>query len=562
MTFTQAAASILFFFGGLGVFLIGLSIMSDNLEKIASNKLRKLFEKLTDKKLKGVAVGAGTTAIIQSSSASTVILIGFVNAGLLTLKQAIPVIMGANIGTTVTAFIMALPFSELLSSLGCIGAFILMFSKNQNVHKYAYIAAGLGAIFVGLIVMSKAMVPFRSELSHFFEATRNPIFLILIGMLFTALIQSSSATTGILIAMASNVGGVGEPTITIYSCIFVILGVNIGTTISALLASIGLTSANAKRTAIIHLLFNVSSTMVFVVLLLINPIQNFFIVNLSKIPSIQMQIAVFHIIFNVVGVMLLLPFTDILARIATSIVPNDKIEDGVEFKLKYINELILNSPSIAVSQVKKEIAFMLSLSKENFIIAIDAITNNNLIKKDEFAQRERHINFLNRAISTYLVKISSLDIAYDDEVVLGSFYHVVSDIERIGDYAENVIHYTMKMQDENITFSQEAIQEINDMYSKIMELLDKVTVCFVSVNLTLLNLIESLESSVDLCKKIFHASHIQRLNEGKCSAENGALFISLISNMERIADHMTNIAHSIKDYAKLPHKVDVSVRHR
>lgn len=534
--------------GGLGVFMFGLSVMGDSLENFAGNRLRSIFEKLTGSKTKGVLLGAGGTALIQSSSATTVIVVGFVNAGLMTLSQAAPVIMGANIGTTITVFIMSLPVTEFIAAAGCIGAFMCAFSKRDKVKKVARIFAGLGLIFVGMLVMSNSMVPFRSEFQHFFTVTTNPLLLLLIGLAFTALVQSSAATTGIMLALAATIGDNGASVITISTAMYVLLGVNIGTCITAWLASLG-TTANARRTALIHIMFNTVGAVFFLILLVINPIKNAVVSALSVIPEVGMQIAVFHIIFNVLTTLLLMPTSELLVKAACVLIRDDKpAPQTEEHKMKYLNDLILSSPTIAVAQIKKEIQYMSSLAGQNYLSAIAAILNKDLTEKTVFYDREKHINFLNRKIAEYLVKISALDISFRDEQMIGSFYHVVSDIERIGDYSENIIKYTTKMVDNEIVFSDAANAEVTDMNERVIKLYGITVQCFDKADLSKLPAAEEVEDTIDNCKKQYSYAHIKRLNEGVCSAQNGQIFFSLISNMERIADHMINICKSVHDY--------------
>lgn len=548
---------ILLLFGGLGVFLFGLATMSENLERSASDKLRRIFDKITSKKSSSVLLGAGSTAIIQSSSATTVIVVGFVNAGLITLSQAAPIIMGANIGTTVTALMMSLPISEFIAAFGCVGAFILMFSKNNKVKRIASIIISIGLIFVGLNVMSSSMSPFGSTLEKFFLSASNPIVLLLLGLIFTAIIQSSSAMTGIMLSLASITGVNGLPVINITQIMFVLLGVNVGTCITAYLASIGNTP-NARRAALIHILFNIFGACIFFILLIIRPIRNLFITILEVIPQLKMQLAAFHIFFNLVTTIILLPLSNVLVNISQKLIKDKPVSqtevESFEYKkeLKYLNSLIMQAPSIAVAQVKKEILRMSEIASKNLEIAIECITTKSVDRRKEFDSNEEMINFLNHSITEFMVKLTSLDLSLNDETILGSFYHVVSDIERIGDYSDNIVQYTEKMIDENIEFSDSAIAEIKEMYERIRRLDSVVVNCFENENISIMDIVEQIEDSIDECKKNYSAAHIKRLNEGKCTPINGQIFFSLISNMERIADHMTNISHSIKDYAKNP----------
>lgn len=552
MTTTKIIITILTMFAGLSIFMFGLKTMSERLEKQAGNRLRKMFANATDNRFMGIGVGAGVTAIIQSSSATTIMVIGFVNAGILSLTQATAIIMGANIGTTITAVLISLPVTEFIAASGLIGVFMIMFSQNSKVRNVGYITIGLGMIFTGLVVMSNSMTQFAEleSIRFFFSTTNNPFFLILIGALVTALIQSSSASTGILITLA----GVGL--ISIENAIFIILGINIGTCITALLAAIG-SSVNARRAAAIHLMFNLSGTLIFGIILLFSPLRNgiiFFLSSLGKIlpnEGIGAQIAAFHIIFNLTTTILLLPFIKLLVSLALKIIP-DKAIKNAEFELKFLNELILESPPIALAQAKKEILRMAEMAKQNFDVSIHAVTEYTLKNMDEFVKRENYIDWLNKEIPFYLTKISAQHVSYEDELIVSSYYHVISDIERIGDYSENLIEYAEKMVNENITFSEEAKEEIFSMYYNVLKLYDATMKGFEMVNLSMVKEVERLENSIDDYKITLSDMHIKRLGEGICSAQSGALFLSLISNLERIADHMMNIFNSIKKYVKKP----------
>lgn len=550
MTTSEIIKTILAAISGLAIFMFGLKTMSDRLEKQASNKVRKMFAKATNNKFMGMSVGAGVTAIIQSSSATTVMVVGLVNAGILSLSQAAAVIMGANIGTTITAVLISLPITSIVAASGLIGVFMVMFSNKSKVKNVGYIIIGLGMIFAGLAVMGDSMKEFTKldSIRNFFASTSNPILLVVIGTLVTALIQSSSATTGILITLA-NVG-----LININAAVFIILGINIGTCITAILAAIG-TNVNAQRTAAIHLLFNLTGTLIFALIFAINPIRYGIINSLSRLGSILpnegigAQIAAFHIIFNITTTLLLLPFVKQIVNISIHLVPEKK--NGVkENQLLYLNDLILESSSIAMANAKKEIMRMIDLAKINLDLAINSVCNNSLDSLEEFTKREMYIDWLNQEIPNYLTKISSLNITYEDEIIIASYYHVISDTERIGDYAENIMDYLERMVKDNITFSEQAIKEMMEMYNAVLKLYNTVIKGFDTIDITLLTEVESIEDSIDEYKVNLSNMHIKRLHDGTCSAPSGALFLSLISNLERIADHMRNIYNSIRKYAK------------
>ncbi len=546
MTVWVIVKNILMLLAGLGVFMYGMKHMGDSLQSGSADKLRKVFTKITGNRAKGVITGAAVTALIQSSSATTVMVIGFVNAGVMTLAQATSVIMGANIGTTVTGLIISLkslPITQIFAALSCAGIFIIIFSKNARLKIVANAIIGLGFIFVGLIVMSGAMKDFSAlpAVKDIFSATSNPFLLLIIGTLLTAIIQSSSATTGILITLA----GVGL--IDVNCALYVVLGVNIGTCITAILASIGATTA-AKRAAAIHLLFNLIGTIIFFTLFMI-PAANKAII--AVLPgAIEFKIAIFHIIFNITTTLILIPFINMFVKFVEHIITDKGDGSAVELATKYIDERLLATPTIALGEAKLEIMRMASLAYENFVRSIKAITANDLSEKGVFDQREKEINFLNKEITKFLVKISGAIASSHDEEIIGTYYHVVSDIERIGDYAENILEYTERMILANTSFSEHAKAEICEMHNATQMLYATCMRVFQNVDLQALMQAETYESLVDDYKKNLTRAHVARLEEGRCSAESGAVFLALVSNIERIADHMLNVAKSIITYAK------------
>lgn len=551
---------VLLFFGGLGVFLIAMSALGLNLEAVAGSKLRKMFDKISNKKLVGVGIGTAVTAVIQSSSATTVMVLGFVNAGIMTLMQATPIIMGANIGTTVTGFLVSLQSLKVtlfLAMLAGVGAFMMMSAK-ANIKKIGSILAYLGMLFIGLEIMGDAMGYFQTlaPVRNFLASINNPFLLLLIGIVFTALMQSSSAMTAVILGMLNT------NLITLNSSIFIILGVNIGACVTVLLATFG-TSTNAKRAAVIHLMFNVFGAVIFFLPQFFTSVFNAFGEEnmgvwtkvLGFIPNRTFQLSTFHLFFNVVTMLLLLPATKYIVKISELLVKDKKSksveeEQFVENKLTYIDDRILETPAIAVSQLTKEILLMASIAKKNLDLAVTSILTKNIDKIEKFNSRERQINFMNKEISKYLVKMSTMDISYRDELKIASYYHVISDIERIGDYAENIMEYTSSMFEDSLTFSDVAIDEIKDMYAKVSLVYDNVIKAFENKDITVLPIIETHEDSVDECQKTLGDNHIERLTKNLCSPANGAIFISLVNNLERIADHMTNIAMSIKTYAR------------
>lgn len=555
----EIITSILLLLSGLGVFLFGLKAMGDNLENIAGPKMRKVFDKISNNRFIGMGVGAGVTAVIQSSSATTVMVVGFVNAGVMTLMQAAPIIMGANIGTTITAQIVSLQSLNItawLACLTCIGAFMMM-SKKNFLKQFGAILAGLGLIFVGLDVMSNAMEVFSAmpAVKQAFAVTTNPFLLVFIGLAFTALIQSSSATTSILVAMA------GAGIIGLQSSMFIILGCNMGTCITAALAAIG-ACTNAKRAAMIHFMFNFMGAIIFLPICWFAKLDKGLAFLFKN--NVVSQIAMFHTLFNVSTTIVLIWFVKPMVLLAEKILPNKKKKGTaantgeyafVEDRLNFIDYRLLSTPVIAITNTKKEILLMADLARANFNLSVDSVMQGKVIDKHKFEMYERHLNFMNREISKFLVSISSAQVSFKDELQVASFYHVVSDIERIGDYSENIVEYTEELDKTNTKFSEQAIAEIKDMADKVIAVHDSAIRVFNEKDLALLPEVHANENKVDACKSKLNIEHIKRLNSNQCTPAAGALFLSLISNMERIADHMENIAVSIKDYTSKPKKV-------
>lgn len=533
--------SILTLLAGCGVFIAGMNMMSDGLERSAGGGMKKLLGKLSNNRFAGVGVGVAVTAIIQSSSATSVMVIGFVNAGIMTLMQATAIIMGANIGTTVTGLIVSLSAFDVslyASVLAFIGV-MMTFIKKEKVKIVGSTLCGLGLLFVGLDAMSGAFN--NAEIKGFFEdllaSIDFPLLLILVGALFTALIQSSSAATGLIIIM------VGQGVIPVENALFIVLGSNIGTCITAILASIG-ASTNAKRTAFIHLMFNVIGTIIFTIILWIftKPIVS----ALSNISNPQMQIAWFHVIFNVSTTIILLPFIKYLVKFATFVIKDKKVKEKKNDtpKLKFIDELLLSTPSIALMQVQKEIEYMASLSKQNLEKSYIVLTSQDDSKKDEILKTEENIDFSNNAITKYLIKLSP-NLEASDETRVAGFFHVINDVERLGDHAENFYEIGAQMKEAGLQFSETAQNEIKNMVEKTTEMFDIALNVFTTRNTTKLARLTELEKKVDLMKKYYTASHFNRLATGDCQVEVGAYFFSTISGLERIADHLINVGYSV-----------------
>ena len=528
---------------GLGVFLVGCKLLSDNMEKLATKKIKSLFLKTSDKKLVGVGIGAATTALVQSSGLTTVMVIGLVNAGIMTLFQAATIIIGANIGTTITAHIASLQtfkFIEIAIGLTGIGALINVFTSKEKLKTVGNIFSGLGLIFVGLILMQESMVFLKSSpvVVELLESIKNPFLLFLIGIVFTALIQSSSAITSIIISMAAAgiiIGGGGN------AVLFIILGSNIGSCATSLLSSIG-ASTNAKRSSIIHLLFNTFGAIIFFVLLV--AWDGFMDATFAKIfDQPATQIAMFHTFFNVVCACLFLPFTKGLVKLSEMIV-KDKKQGPV--KVINMDERMLQYPSVAIGQLTKEMSRMgyeameiLNLSLQDFLTRSES--NTSLVK-----QTNERLELMNKEIIYYLVNITGGQVTLHEEKIISSFHHNLNDIMRIGEIADNITKYTNGVIKDDLEFSETVKLEIGKMNQLIIELHKLTDETFTTRKTNLMNQINEIEDQVDNMRAQLVEDHLERLKHGKCQPQSSGVFINLVNNLERAADHLTYIAESIE----------------
>ncbi|MBQ3020289.1 MAG: Na/Pi cotransporter family protein [Clostridia bacterium] len=533
--------AVLVLLAGVGVFIAGMNMLGDGLEKSAGGGLKKLLGKISGNRFAGVGVGAGVTAIIQSSSATSVMTIGFVNAGIMTLFQATAIIMGANIGTTITGVIVAFSYLKIVKLAVAALAFVgvmMTFLKTEKVKQIGGILCGFGLIFVGLDVMGGAFDNYP-EITEFFQKLFQkvdfPLLLVVLGAIFTAIIQSSSAATGIFITMV-GVGALG-----LENALFLVLGSNIGTCITAVIASIG-TSENAKRTALIHLSFNVIGSIIFTVIIWIFKSQAVDLLQ-SFTSSGEMQLAWFHVIFNVTTTLVLLPFIKQLVQMAEKIIPN-KPEEKDNRQLKYVDELLLKTPPIAIMQVKKEVEYMSALARENLEKAFLAMNGSASDYAKEVEERESLINFTNKALTRFLIKLSPL-VDGSNEKSIGAYFHVLNDLERIGDHAENFEEIAMEMQEKGLAFSAEATAELQEMKEKVLRMFELATEAFDDGDVAGLAELAVLENEVDGMKKVLTASHYARLAEGKCNIELSPYFSSTVTRLERVADHLVNVGYSI-----------------
>lgn len=555
MTTTAIISAILTLLSGIGIFLIACQMMSSNLESASSSKLKNLFAKASKSKLLGVGIGALGTAAIQSSGATTVMVIGFVNAGIISLAQAATMIYGANIGTTITAQIVALGmFGEnvlsttvIFSAFAGIGAFAMLFSKSDFWKRMGGIFTGFGMLFVGLSLMSSSMSDFAEmeAVKTFLAGISNPILLVLIGTIFTAIIQSSSVMTSIALAMV--VTGL----ITLDQGIFLTIGSNVGSCVVAIVA--GVTSGrNAQRTALIHLIFNVSGAVLFLVasfvMGLFSKDMSFGNIFHRMFPDVpQMQLAMFHTIFNVATVIIVLPLTGALVKLVCKLIP-DKVEtDSDSPRLFFVDENMLKTPPVAVQQTKREIVNMAQIAIGNFNRSLDIVTKLDFTEKEKFAKEENQLNFLNTAIIDYVVKLSKKrQLSEKDHNYLTTTFRTVRDIERIGDYAENIVEYAGMLKESGEKFSSQAVEEIENVRTLINELYDKIMLAYNDEDFDAFAEADKIEDKIDEYTKHMETSHIARMSLGLCSPNVGAEYLSLSSNAERVADHLINVGKSIR----------------
>lgn len=525
--------------GGLGLFLYGMSLMAEGLQKAAGEKLKKVIEKLTSNVVMGVLVGIIVTGIIQSSSASTVMVVGFVNAGIMNLSQAIGVIMGANIGTTVTAQLVSLDLEALAPvSLG-IGIILYLFSKKQKTKELATILLGFGMLFTGMEFMKDAAQPL-SDYEGFKEALiyvgKHPVLGVLAGFAITGIIQSSAASMGMLIVLAS------QGIIPLSAALPILYGDNIGTCVTSLLSSIG-ASRNAKRAAIMHLTFNVIGTILFI-LVLGKPIS--MVVEYIDPSDVGRQIANAHTMFNIVNVLILLPFSQYIVKLVLKMMPITEEESESSVKTKYLDERILQTPSIALGNTVKEIVRMGDKANKALESSIDSLINKSMESIEKTQKYEEIVNILQKDILSYLLKLSKAPLNDDERGKADLLFNTVNDIERVSDHADNISELSKIAIEKNIEFSKDAIEEITNIYTKAQENFKASMKCLEENNKENLYQIYKIEDEVDALEKLYKKTHIERLNKGQCTIDSGVLFLDLLTNLERVSDHACNIASHVQ----------------
>lgn len=538
--------------GGLALFLFGMNIMSDGLERVAGGKLEKIFEKITSNRFKSVALGAGVTSVIQSSTATTVMVVGFVNSGLLKLRQAIGVIMGANIGTTVTSWLLSLAgiegdnfFIKMLKPssfspiLAVVGIILLMFCKSGRKHDVAYILLGFATLMFGMTTMTSALdgegLAQAAGFKELVDILSNPVVGLLAGALLTALIHSSSASVGILQAVA--VAGL----MPLSTAIPIILGQNIGTCATALISSIG-ANKNARRAAVVHLYFNLIGSALFITIFYsINAIIGGF--SFMSDMASATSIAIVHSVFNIFATFALLPFVGVLEKLALKTIKDDKKdEDEVTDEFQLLDDRFLSTPSFAIEKCKDLSSKMATLSRQTLEESLTLLNNYNKDTAETVILHENRIDTYEDKIGTYLVKLSSKSLSMNDSRSISLLLHCISDFERISDHAVNVLESAEEMQRKELDFSPKAREEIRIYINAISEILNTAVTAFVTDDIEMAKSVEPLEEVIDGLRSELKKRHIKRLRKGKCTIEMGFVLSDLLTNFERVADHCSNIA--------------------
>ena len=535
----MSVANILSMAGGLGLFLFGIRTMGDGLENAAGAKLKRMLEVLTGNRFLAVLVGFVVTAIIQSSTATTVMVVGFVNAGMMSLAQAVGVIMGANIGTTVTSLLIALNFSSVAAAAVLVGVILMLASKKTVVKNLGAIFTGFGLLFLGIDMMSDSMAPLRESAGFMnfivtvSESPLRPLFGIILGIVMTAVLQSSSASVGVLQTLAM------QGLVPLKFSVFVLFGQNIGTCLTALFSTVG-AKKNSKRAAVIHLLFNLIGTGIFILIALLAPYVEW-IEKLS--PDPMAQIAISHIVFNIVSTVIMFPFANVLVKLSCLLVPG-KDDSESEMHCKFIDDRLLNTPPFAVMQVSKEVARMAKLARDNFETSAHALINRSDKDLDKVMENEEIINYLNHHITSYLVKLNALDITDSDSDYIARVFHAINDIERVGDHAINLAEAAQHNIGEGLKFSDPAREELNQLCGSVVTLLERSMAAFDNQSLSdnEAKELSDLEEHIDDLTLESQDTHIFRLNRKECNTEAGMLYLNTITDFERVGDHAINIA--------------------
>lgn len=525
---------------GTGVFLVGVHVMTGNIEQLATGKIKKLFGKTADKKLINAGIGAATTAIVQSSGVTTVLIVGFVNVGVMSLSQATAMIMGANIGTTITGLLAAMSsfsFTVYIQALAFVGVFVSMLTKNDNVKKISLLVAGLALVFIGLSLMSASMKDYQQALQEVFSGISNSFLLFFMGVFLTALVQSSSATTSIIIAMSVaglQIGSGGN------EVLFFILGTNVGSCVTALMSSIG-ASTNAKRASLIHLMFNTFGSVLFFIMLSLFPS---FMDKTFKVwfaGNTAIQLAMFHVFFNVVCTIIFLPMTSLFVKFSQLVIRDKKKEKIVS----YLDERMISSPSIATSLAEKELFIVADVAMKAFLDSYKAFEKRDTSASSQILAEVEKTTDLSQNLIDYMIKISGY-CSQKEEEKIAALHNCVGDVVRIADIADNFTKYTRREVEKDMEFSDGVIDEVSDMVKNIDSLYALTKQAVLESDKNILPEVDRVEEKIDAYRKSLIDGHIERLNKGLCKPESSSIFINLVSNIERLGDHLTYIAHSVE----------------
>lgn len=556
ITFTQTYVVVFYMLAALGAFLIGFKLLSENLQKVANKGLRRLFDKTSKNKIAGVGIGAGATILMQSSSATTVMIVGFVNAGVMSLVQATTLIMGANIGTTVTTILIAFGMADfgvyfiILTFLGILASMVF---KNDKIKSWSLTAAGFGLVFFGLTIISSCSSALKDN-----EAIRNillmdiqpkflePLVLILLGAAITAIMQASSAVNAILLSLLTagiQIGSGGN------AILYIVLGTNIGTCVTALLSSVG-AKTNAKRAALIHFMFNCFGSVIFFIVLVIwKDFMDGFWMKLidfgDPAMSSRMQLAIFHLAFNSICTILFLPLTNVLVKVAEIVIKDKKKKEVI--RIKYMDERMLSTPTVAIAQLIKETVSMGNECMDVLKKSFDAFNNRDTSVADEIYAENEDITIVSKQITDYLVKVSGENVSVHDDQRIYILHHAIGDMLRIAEISDNIVKYTRSEVEKELNFSPVVKEDINAMFAKIEEMYRLAIDIFEKMDKTRFDQLEVLEDSVDGMRKSLVDGHIRRLNDGSCSPYSSAVFINLVNNLERVGDHITFIAHTVEE---------------
>lgn len=535
--------------GGLGLFFLGMKFMGDGLELAAGSKLRVMLEKITSNKYLGMLVGLVVTAVIQSSSATAAMVVGFTNAGMMELAQTVGILFGSKIGTCMTSVLLTFDIGAIIPLVILAGVLVWMFAKKNNVKHIAMIFAGFGILFYGMTVMSSSLKALNENgmIDNILLSINSPIVGLLIGTLITAIIQSSSASVGILMALAIATN------MDINQAIFIVYGMNLGACMPAFLSAVG-TRRQAKQVAILNLLITLFGVVVLTPLTLWLPVGDWIAMLAPNAPGVQVSIS--HIFFNVANMALLMPFSKMLVILTQKMLPLDPDEESDKMKTEYIDDLLLSAPPMAVLQCEKEVERMTNMVKKNYHKSVDVffdyIDNKNYSDKEinKILSREKTIDYLCKAITEYIVKINGTEIQDDDRMVIAAIYSAIQDLERIGDYAENMVEFLQSYKEMKSSLSDTAIHELRHIFDLSLKLVDDSFEMFLTKSATpqQIEKVVRLEDEIDDCKDAYKSAHIKRMHNGQCGTRRGALFLNMLTDIERVGDHAIDVAFVIPNF--------------